>query len=227
MTRPPVVAGLVFVTLGVLLLAEQAGAIADVGDLVADWWPLVIVAAGLGQATLPPRNPSGGLVVAGVGGALLLWTLDVVASLSFVWPVLLIGFGLWLIVGRVRTGEGVDRFDDAHVSVVTVFGDREVAGPQGPFVGGDVTTVFGDVDLDLAEAQLDGDATVQITTVFGDLDLVVPPSWRVKLTGPQLFGDVRIADPLETVEGAPLLVLRTVTVFGDVEVRRAPATVAR
>ncbi|MTV26935.1 hypothetical protein FTX61_16155 [Nitriliruptoraceae bacterium ZYF776] len=225
MNRPPVVAGLVFVTLGVLLLADQTGAITDVGDLVGDWWPLAVVAAGLGQALLPPRNLAGGATVALLGAALLLWTQDVVDSLAFVWPVLLIAFGVWLIVGRVRTGSGIDRTDEAHVSVVTVFGDRDVAGPRGTFVGGDVTTVFGDVDLDLRHAQPEGEATMQITTVFGDLDLVVPSTWRVRLTGPQLFGDVRIADAIDAPEGAPVLVLRAVTVFGDVEVRRAEAHV--
>lgn len=226
MKRPPVVAGLLFIALGVVLLLDRTGVIADAGELIGDWWPAAVVLAGLGQALLPPRNTSGGLVIAVIGGALLLWTLDVVDTLALLLPLLLIAFGIWLIAGRVRTGPDGAAHLDEHVSVTTVFGDRRLEGAHGPFLGGDITTVFGDVDLDLRHAEVDGEATMQTTTVFGDVDLIVPSHWRVKVNGPQIFGDVDVAEPVGAEPDGPLLVLRTVTVFGDVEVRRSPATTA-
>lgn len=222
MKRPPVVAGLLFVTLGVILLLDQIGVVADAGAIIAAWWPLAIVLVGLGQATLSPRNPSGGLVVAAIGGVLLLWSLDVVDSLALLLPLLLIALGIWLIAGRIRTPAGAEQLA-GHVSVTTVFGDRQLEGARGPFLGGDVTTVFGDVDLDLRHTEVDGEATLQTTTVFGDVDLVVPAHWQIKVTGPQIFGDVHVAEATGAEPDGPVLVLRMVTVFGDVDVRRAKA----
>ncbi len=132
--------------------------------------------------------------------------------------------GLWLLLGRVGTarhgaGPGMD--------ASAVFGDRQVTAPPGPFPGGSLTTLVGDLRADLRATTLSGTATLQVTTILGDIDLEVPPSWRVEASGPELLGEVVLRSEVGRARHPDgVLRLRVLTLFGDVTVR-ATAGAAR
>jgi predicted membrane protein len=216
MTRSRLVFGLVFVALGVVLLLDQAGRIST-WSVLARWWPVVLVLAGVAQLVTRPRNRVGGLVVGAIGGTLLLWTLGIVSTPALLWPVLLIGFGLWLLVRRPAGRDAAVTADD----VVVVFGDREARVPAGPLTDRSVTAVFGDVDLDLTAATIEERARIRVTCVFADVDLVVPAGWNVTVSGPEILGGVKVRQASGPPADAPVLYLEIVLVLGDIEVRAA------
>jgi hypothetical protein len=230
--RRPVLAGVVLVTLGVVLLLDELGSL-DAGDLIATWWPLTVIGAGVVQMTVRPRSVGGGAVVLGVGVVLQLWRLEVIDDLSLLWPVLLLTLGGWLLLGhRSRraepellgtAGEEVGGSEE-DLDIVTVFSDRRVRLAPGAFRGGSVVTVFGDVDLDLAAAVPTSRAKLDGVTIFGDVDLFVPASWEVTSAGTTILGDVRIDErvPVPGDGTPPTLRLDLVTIFGDIRVRRVP-----
>lgn len=80
-------------------------------------------------------------------------------------------------------------------------------------------TVFGDVVLDLRQAQVAG-ATVEVhaTTVFGDIRLLVPERIVVEVRARAVLGDVVQRAGAVAPAGAPRVVLTGWTVFGDVRV---------
>lgn len=216
MTRSQLVFGPLFVAVGVLLLLDRAGTL-DAWSTVADWWPSVIILAGLSQFVTRPRNTSGGLVLTVIGGVLLLWRLGTVIDLAVLGAVVLIGFGLWMLVRRPQPSAGAD---GPASDMVVLFDDRDVVAPPGPLGGYGATTIFGDLDIDLRAATLIGSATMQLTTIFGDVDIEVPAAWRVTVGGPTLLGDVTVTGGPEPAADAPTLHLQVLTVFGDVDVRR-------
>jgi hypothetical protein len=223
MTRSQLVVGTALIALGALLFVDQTGAI-DAWALVLRWWPLLLVASGIAQLVTRPRNVVGGLVMATIGGLLLLWTVGPVTSLALLWPALLIGVGLWLLLGRVGTGR---RGAGPGMDASAVFGDRQITAPPGPFPGGSLTTLVGDLRVDLRATSLSGTATLQVTTILGDIDLEVPSSWRVEASGPELLGDVVLRPEVgRAPQPDGVLRLRVLTLFGDVTVRAA-AAVAR
>ncbi len=214
MTRSQLVFGLAFILIGVLLLLDRAG-LASTWVVVARWWPVVVVLAGLAQLVTRPRNTVGGGLLLLIGGGLLLWTLGVVDSIAVIWPLLLIGLGLWLLAGRRRRGQIVG----TPLDVSAVFDDRSFTLDRGPFNGGSVTTVFGDLELDLRPGSLEpGGATLEVTTIVGDVELRVPPGWRVSASGPELLGDVTVTGVSDDAD-APTLRLRVLTLLGDVDVK--------
>ncbi len=218
MTRSQLVFGVLLITVGVLLLLDRAGAV-DAWSLVASGWPAILVLAGAAQVLTRPRNLLGGALLAGLGIALFGWTLGYVASLAVLWPLLLIALGIWMMAGRWPAIVRIDGVEDSDTDIVAVFDDRTVQ-RVGPFAGGSVTAVFGDVRLDLRRATLGpAGATVQVTTVFGDVDLEVPDGWRVRVSGPELLGDVNLRAAHDPPEDAPTLQLRVVTIFGDVDIQ--------
>jgi hypothetical protein len=217
-TRSHLTLGASFIGLGILLLLDEVGLVAA-GPILASWWPTVVIFAGLARFLTRPRNPAAGVVLLAVGGALLLWTNGIVDSLALLGPTVLIGLGTWLLVRRPGS-RPTGRFDEW--GLITVFDDRRLRAPAGPLDGRSVTTIFGDVDLDLRAATVEARATLTITTIFGDVDLVVPDDWAVTVSGPEIFGGVHTQLPEESPEGAPVLHLQVVTIFGDIDVRRAP-----
>jgi hypothetical protein len=219
MTRARFVWGSSFVALGVLLVLDQAGTL-TAWAVIGRWWPLVLVLAGVAHLVLRPRNAAGGLTLGALGAVLLLWTLGAVHTLSLLAPVLLIGLGLWLLTRRPTLWDGTTIEEGGDLFVV--FSDRSIRVPAGPLEARTVTTVFGDVDLDLRDATIADEARLALTTVFGDVDLEVPPDWQVVVSGPVVLGDVRVPEHY-LPEGAPVLRLQLVTVFGDVQVRVRPA----
>ena len=225
MTRSQLVFGVLLITVGVVLLVDRAGAV-DAWALFTTGWPAILILAGAAQVLTRPRNLFGGTVLAGLGVALFSYTLGYVTSLAVLWPLLLIAVGVWFIAGRFPAVTGVAGLGAGDTDIVAVF-DGRVVERAGPFAGGSVTTVFGDVRLDLRQASLGpAGATVQVTTVFGDVDFEVPDGWKVRVSGPELLGDVNLRSTHEPPPDAPTLRLRVVTIFGDVDIHPLPVRAA-
>lgn len=201
---------------GLLALGDQLGLV-HAWELLTSWWPVALLLLGVVQLTGRPRNTVGGAFTLLLGGGLLAYTLGIVSSLAVLWALLLIGLGVWLLVGSPRS-PSVQVTSASEL--LALFDDRDLRYPAGPFHGGTATTVFGDLDLDLSAATLpDEGATLQVTTVFGDVDVTIPAGWAVQVDGPELFGSVRVPPPPDPSSTAPVLRLRATTVFGDLEVR--------
>lgn len=81
-------------------------------------------------------------------------------------------------------------------------------------------SLFGDVVLDLREAQVTApEVTIDAGTIFGDVDLLVPDGVAVEVRSRLLFGSVRQEAGEVAPAGAPRVILTGGTVFGDVRVR--------
>ena len=81
-------------------------------------------------------------------------------------------------------------------------------------------TVFGDVVLDLREAQVsEEEVEIEAGTVFGDVELLVPEGIAVEIRTRTVFGDIRHDAGEVARPGSPRVVLTGWTVFGDVGVR--------
>jgi cell wall-active antibiotic response 4TMS protein YvqF len=213
--------GLVLVGLGVLFLFDQAGAL-DAGEVIGDWWPVVIIALGLFQLGEHPRSPVVPLIVAGVGIILLLTQLDVVGDdvWRFVWPVALVLIGLAIVLRRpgrdVPRGAGED-----VVRMSALFSGNDVVSTSRRFRGGSVSAIFGGATLDLRQAQLDPKgAMLAVTAVFGGVEILVPHGWRVETTGMPIFGgyDNKVEPPPADAE-APTLKVDATAIFGGADIK--------
>jgi hypothetical protein len=85
-----------------------------------------------------------------------------------------------------------------------------------------VKAVFGGVDLDLREAQLEShEVTIESKAVFGGVNIVVPPDVTVIIDGSGIFGGFAgDAEEVQPPAGAPLVRVTGKAVFGGVAVMR-------
>lgn len=218
------VMGTAFVGIGGLVLLDQAE-ILDAGAVIGDWWPvLLLFGALLDLVSRPPRVMSA-IVLGGLGLVLLGITTEVVdASVwELVWPVALVGLGLWLLLRRPATLNGHTTSPDERIDAVAVFSGRRVVNTASRFRGGSATAVFGSVEVDLTGATIEGEAVLDAVALYGGVDVAVPHGWRVVVDGPAIFGgnDSHVPPPFE--DDAPTLHVRGTAIFGGVDVKLGKA----
>lgn len=155
------------------------------------------------------QNRNGGLFVGGLlillGVVFLLDRLDVmdVGDLfSTFWPLILIAIGLKMILDRDRPQAGTSaRETDKEVLTEhslqhnRVFGDirRKIASKE--FTGGHVSTVFGDLHLDLTETEIqNGEQVLTLNGVFGDIHVMLPADLKIQAKANVVIGDIDILD---------------------------------
>ena len=158
-----------------------------------------------------------GFVLIGLG---VIFLLDSTGALEFgdivrtYWPLLLVLWGLWVLTrGRRSAAPGQPAgpppgiLADASATSAgeslqssNVFGDLEVRVTSPSFRGGTVSTVFGDVVVDLSPGGLaEGDHHLTVSGVFGDARLIAPRGAALEVTAHTLAGDLSVLD--QTREG--------------------------
>jgi predicted membrane protein len=195
--------GVLLIVVGGVLLLDRAEMV-DAGAFATDWWPLLIVGAGLWMALTASRL-AGSLLVA-IGLLVLAAAHDVVEAdlLGLIWPAILVAIGAGGMVAGARM--------------------RGLTGTRTPALDGTwhgpptATAVFGDARLNLADDGSDR-AAVTAIAVFGDVMVAVPAGWRVVDRTTTLFGDVKIPRDQPTYPEAPVVEIHGVTLFGDTRVR--------
>ncbi|MFA9424961.1 hypothetical protein [Natronorubrum sp. A-ect3] len=207
------------VLLGLLLLLDTTG-VYDTTQLL-QFVPSLFVIAGLyALVSSRLRNVTGPLVVIVVAGGWQLATLGVVEWSDFeaLWPLLIVLLGLSVILGQYRAR--AYEVSDAFVTAVGLFGGADRRVTTDGFVGGELTAVFGGVDLDLRDATVsDRPARVNATAVFGGVDVRVPTDWNVQVDVLPIFGGAEDERPRRAEEHDSVdLVVTGFAAFGGITV---------
>jgi predicted membrane protein len=199
-----------------MFLLDSTGVLGPGTNVVGTYWPALLVAWavwGFFANGLVLRWWQA--VVGGVGVIFLLsnlrvWALDA----GQLWPVALVAVGLMMIFGRqlrrkVRRGagrapqrpeeSGPDQFGPdpgageptSQFRAAHIFGGGKERVTSQAFQGGEISAVFGGMEMDLRGAGLaGGGAVIDVTVVCGGIEIKVPRDWTVNLQTTTLFGGV-------------------------------------
>lgn len=214
-----VLLGGLVVLVGLALLAETTGYVnvdafwTFVPSLFVLLGVFAIVASGF-------RNIVGPLIIIGVAGAWQLVALEYLTAdqVFQFWPLLIVLFGVSIILGQYRSR--VRSVEQSYVSSLGVFGGSEKRA-TGVFTGADLTALFGGVELDLRDADIeDGPAHVSVTALFGGAEIVVPREWNVQMDVLPVFGGAEDERPRREEEHDQVdLVVTGFAAFGGVSVK--------
>lgn len=163
---------------------------------------------------------------------------------SIIWPLALIYWGLIIIVHVpkwARWGSGwrttwpdpdVTRVvqeaqaksfnTDSGIDVQSLFGSVKPSINSRNFKGGKLEAVFGEIALDLSQADIEGDeAVIKADAVFGACEIRVPTSWDVIVRGNAVLGEFTDKTRQRLVEGvaAKRLIVRGSAILGSVIVK--------
>lgn len=117
---------------------------------------------------------------------------------------------------REKKGNHLDYLDS-----VNVFGGSNQIVYSKNFKGGEITAVFGGCDVNLTQADFEGQVIIDVTAVFGGTKIIVPPGWIVKSEVTAIFGgldDKRSIQPMVDAS-EKVLIIKGVAMFGGIDIR--------
>ncbi|KUO63790.1 MAG: hypothetical protein APF84_09220 [Gracilibacter sp. BRH_c7a] len=215
--------GVIIILLGVMLLLNSTGIVeVNIGYLISNFWPMILIIIGTFVLLTNPASKIGGIITLTIGIVFQLKNLgyfDIFQYISL-WPVLLILIGIWIVFGR---GQRWDTDSNDSFNALGLFSGSSVRSVSQQFQGGSATALFGGVEIDLREAQITPEqmeARVEVFAAFGGIEIIVPQGWNVIIKGIPLFGgwDNKTLSTGKDQE-APILKLNCLVMFGGLEVK--------
>ncbi|MBI2794773.1 MAG: hypothetical protein HYX66_09025 [Ignavibacteria bacterium] len=221
--------GVVLVIVGTGLLLDAFGVI-EFSNALSTWWPSLLMLVAIGQIVTGSGSIVGSVVLFTIGAVFQLRELDYLPGgfWSAFWPIILILIGFSLVSSRWKKKR--NNYSQGRVGTLNIEGSRidrtafftsvDTRVASTDFTGGELTAVFGGIEVDLRECSIEGNvAHISLTAIFGGIELHVPPSWRVVVKGSPIFGgidDKSMSKPLGV--DAPTLVLDATVIFGGIEI---------
>lgn len=118
--------------------------------------------------------------------------------------------------GFVSSDEGGEDYFD----IVAVFGGAKRKVFSKNFKGGEATCIFGGVEVDLSQADINGTIVIDATQIFGGMKLLVPANWELKSDAVAIFGSVddkRMAS--QGYAGGKKLLITGFVMFGGIDIK--------
>ena len=226
------IGGMIVVIVGTLLLAREVGA--DIPYWLFSWHMLLIAFGFYLGARHSFRNPVW-LIPVAIGSAFLLE--DLVPEIrvrEYFWPMLIIGVGVVMILRSRRRASG-DIFKDwerkanaatttseGSFESVTIFGENRKQILSKDFKGGESVCVFGGVEINLTQADINGRIPLELVQVFGGTKLIVPPHWKIDTEEVvSVFGGLNDKRQVQNAvtDQTKVLVLKGTTFFGGIDIK--------
>jgi predicted membrane protein len=185
----------ILIVLGAGMILDQLGLV-PFGMLFNQWWPVLIIMLGVFMLLRPGSDSFWPLAIVAVGMILLVHQLNYVQVdiWSLFWPVVLLILGVRLLAPQKhpeRMGpspEAVQTDTDKSVVMETYFGNQERKIDTHDFTGGRITNWFGSTRIDLRQAVMAEQATLDITVAFGTVEIWVAEDCRVVIHGAPVLG---------------------------------------
>jgi predicted membrane protein len=195
-------------------------------------WKVLLICIGLIHLVKHDFKRFGGYVMILIGGVFILNDItDIQINTKFIWPVLIILFGVSIIYKNLTRGkkkdrtvfldEEVDISDEEFLESNAIFGAVDKSIVSKDFKGAKVNSYFGGTELNLTKADIVKSATIETNTVFGGTSIIVPSGWEIRSEITSIFGGVEDKRPVVDMdsETGKVLVLRGNCVFGGIEIQ--------
>ena len=213
-----ILAGGGIIAVGIMSLLGSLGII-NFSEIASTWWPLLIIGIGLLMLINDPRQYVWPTLVIFAG---VLWQLRKFEFVTFniwqlFWPVVLIIIGISIIMNRTRghiSANGRDSDD-----MTAIFGGNETKNLSLDYKGGKATAIFGGVTIDLREANITKEATLDVFALCGGIDLKIPEGWIVKSRVTPILGGVGNKAQSSSTKNTPTLFITGDVIMGGVDIK--------
>lgn len=239
--------GIVLLLFGVIMLLKS------VGFFIPNWvisWPVLLIAFGVYTGQRHQfRNPASYILI--IIGAFFLAG-KIVPHIdfgNFVWPIAIIGVGLYFIIGKKQITNWGASFDNQHeplewdkrvdeenrpipptntpsedyFDIVSIFGGVKKNIVSKNFQGGEIVAIMGGAEIILTQAEIVSPRVeLEITQIFGGTKIIVPPHWKVSSDLVAIFGGIEDKRPLlsnQAFSDEKLLIIKGTSIFGGIDIR--------
>jgi len=217
--------GVVILIIGVIWLLRRMGLYLPYW--VFSWETLLIAIGFIIGIDNKFRNPASYILIA-IGAIFLIndiFNIDF-NIFQYFWPLLVIGVGLTIIFqSRLRSrrmGSSFkrDSWQGEQLDITSVFNGVKRNVDSKSFRGGEIVTIFGGAEINLMQADFDGQINIDSTVVFGGLKLIVPKNWEVRTEVTSIFGGVddKRQSAVNVLPDEKILVISGTVLFGGLDI---------
>jgi predicted membrane protein len=213
-----IITGIGIIAIGIAALLGALD-IVNFKDFFKDYWPLIIVAAGVLTFLGNPRQFIWPLLLVIWGTILQLHELDIVTVnvWQLIWPLIIIAVGLSIVFNRTHSNKNVNRKDLDNLSAI--FSGTNTKNHSDNYKGGDITAVCGGIELDLRKAKIDKEALINVFAFWGGISITVPENWTVKIEAMPIAGGIESKAVAPTDKNAPVLYIHGDVIMSGVEIK--------
>lgn len=213
-------AGIVFVILGLVFLLRNIELL-PLPSVFFSWKALLIV-IGIVGISLGRKEGFVPLMI----GALFIFIYDILGLYYFgfrdLWPLIFIVVGIALLLRHRRTRANSDP-GNPGIDELALFSGVEKKVTSNQFKGGNVTAMFGGIDIDLSQTNLSDESNnIDLFTMFGGCEFKVPQDWTINVSQLTVvfgaFEDKRLIDKSKT-DPNKVLFIRGLILFGGGEIK--------
>lgn len=189
--------GIFLVVLGLVFLLDRLHIIPyHIRSIIISWQALLIFIGIVNLFKKQARYP--GIILILVGSAFMLpRIIDIpFETKQLIWPLVLIAIGLG-IVFKARKVKHPKIFQDDNrtytsserLDEVAIFGGGKRIINSQDLRGGNITAIFGGLEIDLTESDIQNEAIViEVAAIFGGVTLIVRPEWDVQVQVASILG---------------------------------------
>lgn len=206
-------------------IAGQAFGVWNFDLLFDGWWTLFIIIPCIISIIQNGFNTANTIGII-IGGLLLLSEQNIVRWAMIgrmIFPAILVTLGITVLLKSNSIGKKqIPVYRDAQNGVVNytvIFGGRDIRFPKAEFNGANITAIFGGINLDLTEAVITKDVTVQVSSIFGGTEIHVPSNAAVKDNCTPIFGGISNKSRNIPAENAPVIYVNALCMFGGVDIK--------
>ncbi len=190
-------------------------------SIVADWWPLIIVAVGVRNISKSRRSIFNGVIVLLVGILLLASSLDLIQSgfWSIFWPMIIILIGVKLILGSSNRFNNWKR-SGKNNEIISIFSSSKHIMNDSNIGDGEVNSIFGSVYLDYRNVDNPPELIkLEVNSIFASVRIKIPLHWSLEVKGTPVFGEID-DDTKHSADSTELTTLRMncYSVFGSIKI---------
>lgn len=209
--------GIIIIVVGIFLLLRSTGII-DMGSIFR-FLPSIFILIGIYSLIKSRfRNITEPLLLITIFTVIQLWILNIITLGNILswWPLILIIIGVGIILSRLR-GPLKEEDIQEKMDIFTFFGEVKRNIKSNNFQGGDITAVFGEINLDLRDAALSETPRINVVSLFAEVNIKVPAEWNVNLDTQQILADVQ--DKRKESPVKEELIIGGLAIFSEINIR--------
>lgn len=211
-------AGLVII--GLVLFAQNIFNEFFVIDIFS--WPIILFTIGI-IILLNHKDSFWGIVLVSIGGIGItskIFHLPFRFIIYEFWPIILIVLGIYLIVQsfiKSTNDDDIIEGENLYIDLFKIFGNANKLVKSQSFKGGKLTTIMGEINLDLTNTK-SAASTIVIDnlTLFGSSTIRIPQNWDLVIKATTIFGGLEDKrSPVDlSEEKTNVLVIKGIILFG-------------
>lgn len=216
------ISGAIIVAVGAVLLLSSLK-IFDIGNILADYWPVLII-LGAGIIFINDfRSWPVAAFVAVLGVLFQLRELNIVdvQPWSIIWPLIIIFVGVSLLFGRSYAGKRVSKSERDDVSAIMA--GTSVVNHSKSFKQSNATAIMGGARLDLREVTFEKEALIEVFSFWGGIEIVVPENVIIRNQVNNIMAGTEDKTKQKVEKNAPVLTIAGTLIMAGVSIRNHPS----